>query len=1498
MQPVKICGHLVFVAISLICDCAPSTPADLDLSGINAPGQELFERPEDCLGRTCGRFVVSRFKRTAYGGGTASSRVFRGMCSDLKGVCHHRCIGVSKTHYKCACRHGYELLSNQRSCWRHTSHAHSRTATLPGSTQGKRGGRYKTRFTSHRTTGSRPFLRRSYTSHRTTGSRPFLRRSYTSHRTTGSRPFLRRSYTSRLLKPGRYKNSEELVHKAKYRPQLSKNIQNARRNLTQVSQKRLKPVHNRETPYKEHSISTSNLTNNYKPQTEPITDSKSEALRKSVRNNRFGQRSSVHKRQRNIRPGYQASRLSLYRQWTNKRRMAAKTYRKTAKISSINVIPGHNKTRKRWTPSMKNSQASRNEKSYHLWRGDAGKSRSNAQSDRGQDKTSFASGSMGKSRKTKENNTSQKLQNKYNSRPERKPSEEQELSKSMQADEAKLERKDKIHASVVKKPSSLKSSSLSPSSTSASTSEIGKGEDVKGKKEELQEIQFATKPTHLQLSKELNNQTLNLSPRTKQEFKKQVKTIPDKSTAKQVKTTAFVYHTTKLSENQKPEKGSQFFGQDKLTRNNETSTKLTRSGDSRENSPKQLSKKSRVQNKLFLRQKMLSNMQEQFLDPRLAALLKKLRKQKPSSSQTTTTMKKEAASSIPSKNSQSLRPTLGRGGINQQTTVDKSRTLPPQQRQTNTPRALSTHPVFHGEQDKEVKVAQSTCPMVDLAINYRHRLGVFPRKHTMDKTRRTKSRIVLNVTSTPEVKGFHSPDILSEARDMRKTAIAQSKLYKTSRIHQLRKSGLSDSFHQRPSGIEALQSILYQPREHKKNRFHETGFDDLDPVLGVPTKMYGDKDGGVRASKRTFSDSERKLQFAGEARESPVTNVTHQTSFKQKIFMTTDIPKQSVKARQKMDEAVFSLDRTFETSPKNEQASTFCPPGQTVILTPEGKRCGFKSGQWIASLGVPKCGAFQIQVQTQQGLQCINFKDLREDQNPCPPKQKLTKNNSGGLECTYFDDVIVHITPEADGKCGGKGEMLVQTSTGFFCRRVKEAAIDLPACPELEIFVKTNLGFECIDKNYASLRCNDGFLLRRDINGFHCNKEPRDLPAMSTPVHPSGQVCRPGEVLVTEGGVLSCRRLELSYDLCGAGFKPKPSAEDGTFVCAPEKKNILDCPAGYYRSESGAECLPLAPHVDLCKDPQFQELFGRQVDCTSGNLSAILVPCEEGYELDQVSKAGSTEPLCSLIDYVDIVCEEDQSCRTERHRKCDRDRAGADSPCLALLRKVWTGCQPQCANGGSCHGDACVCPLGLMGKACEEDVNECEAVEEHHCENGCVNTFGSFHCACPFGYTLNSDRRSCKAIDCIPDCLNGGVCEDGLCLCPVGLEGDRCQSDVDECQTGSHGCQGYCRNTFGSYRCLCGAGLELGVDGRSCAPRSDSCSVKCRNGGSCQNHRCACPPGFYGIACQLDVNECLNRDNGCSHKCENIRGGYRCICPTGLALLPDGKTCRKIIRSR
>ena len=106
----------------------------------------------------------------------------------------------------------------------------------------------------------------------------------------------------------------------------------------------------------------------------------------------------------------------------------------------------------------------------------------------------------------------------------------------------------------------------------------------------------------------------------------------------------------------------------------------------------------------------------------------------------------------------------------------------------------------------------------------------------------------------------------------------------------------------------------------------------------------------------------------------------------------------------------------------------------------------------------------------------------------------------------------------------------------------------------------------------------------------------------------------------------------------------------------------------------------------------------------------------------------------------------------------------------------------------SCHntedgGYLCNCDVGLAYTHTREcvDSNECTS-NISKCENICVNTFGSYECACPNGYSLNSDGVSC--------------------------------SDVNECLELNGGCEGGCGNMEGAYECFCGNGykVENGTD--------------------------------------------------------------------------------------
>ena len=99
------------------------------------------------------------------------------------------------------------------------------------------------------------------------------------------------------------------------------------------------------------------------------------------------------------------------------------------------------------------------------------------------------------------------------------------------------------------------------------------------------------------------------------------------------------------------------------------------------------------------------------------------------------------------------------------------------------------------------------------------------------------------------------------------------------------------------------------------------------------------------------------------------------------------------------------------------------------------------------------------------------------------------------------------------------------------------------------------------------------------------------------------------------------------------------------------------------------------------------------------------------------------------------------------------------------------------------------------------DINECE-IEAHNCDHLCLNTIGSFHCACQSGYILNTlNNRTC----------NGKFNYFFKKLCNFLIK-----KDINECSEGISGCSQLCINTIGSYSCSCQFGYQLDSDSYTC----------------------------------------------------------------------------------
>ncbi|KAM7093056.1 hemicentin-2 [Molossus nigricans] len=212
-------------------------------------------------------------------------------------------------------------------------------------------------------------------------------------------------------------------------------------------------------------------------------------------------------------------------------------------------------------------------------------------------------------------------------------------------------------------------------------------------------------------------------------------------------------------------------------------------------------------------------------------------------------------------------------------------------------------------------------------------------------------------------------------------------------------------------------------------------------------------------------------------------------------------------------------------------------------------------------------------------------------------------------------------------------------------------------------------------------------------------------------------------------------------------------------------------------------------------------------------------------------------------------------------------------------------------------GHRCGCPRGYRiqgpGLPCL-DINECLQLPRT-CAYQCHNLQGSHRCLCPPGHTLLRDGRTCTQMERSVQNVTtvshlgplvpwlrprtplpsgsylawvslrqgpGTPSSVGRAWCPPGfIRQNGVCTDLDECQVRNL-CQHACRNTEGSYQCLCPAGYRLLPSGKNCQ----------------------------------DINECEEDGVECgpSQMCFNTRGSYQCVdtpCPATFRQGSSPGTC-------
>ncbi|KAM9798490.1 thrombomodulin-like [Neosynchiropus ocellatus] len=244
--------------------------------------------------------------------------------------------------------------------------------------------------------------------------------------------------------------------------------------------------------------------------------------------------------------------------------------------------------------------------------------------------------------------------------------------------------------------------------------------------------------------------------------------------------------------------------------------------------------------------------------------------------------------------------------------------------------------------------------------------------------------------------------------------------------------------------------------------------------------------------------------------------------------------------------------------------------------------------------------------------------------------------------------------------------------------------------------------------------------------------------------------------------------------------------------------------------------------------------------------------------------------------------------------KTSREYPDSKHICAA---KSWIGAPWNCEvmTGGCEHAcnATCVCPPGKVLHSnrfsCAED--PCARCE-HRCE-------GEGSCACRRGYRLLRDGKSCADVD---ECEETSPCTgDGeQCMNTRGGYECTCMEDYYEFDgkcvntTLCFSCEHKCEMVNGALACVCHKGFTVSQkDPHKCEMQCTTrdCPARCTQLSDMdeKDWPCTCPRGYildYRDSKHIctDIDECA-MDMYCDQMCENLFGGFRCLCEEGFRLV-------------